>query len=84
MIAAAIAALLLFSLACFFRVIAGPSLLDRVAGADAIGIMLTVVLVLLGHLFDRSIFLDIALVYALLLFADFLIIVKFIDYRGKL
>jgi multicomponent Na+:H+ antiporter subunit F len=84
MIIAAIIALLLFSLVCLVRVIIGPALLDRVAGADAIGIMLTVILVLLGQLFQRSIFLDIAMVYALLLFVDFLIIVKFIDHQGGL
>lgn len=63
-------------LLCMFRVIRGPTLLDRIAAADAIGLFLTVVLVLLGHVLERSIFLDIAMVYALLLFADVLVIAR--------
>lgn len=82
MIMTVVAMLALFSLVCLYRVMVGPSLLDRVAAADAIGIMLTVALVLLGHHFERDVFLDVAMVYALLLFADILIIVKFIEHRG--
>ena len=36
---------------------------------------------LLGLLFERGIFLDITLVYAMLLFADTLIVVKYIEFR---
>ncbi|TVR05504.1 MAG: sodium:proton antiporter, partial [Spirochaetaceae bacterium] len=49
--------------------------------ADAVGTMMIGVLALLGLLFERAIFLDIALVYAMLLFADTLIIVKYIEFR---
>ncbi len=79
MIAASIGLLVAFSGLCLYRVLRGPTLLDRVAGADAIGVMMTTVLVLMGLLFDRIIFLDIAIVYALLLFADTLIIARFME-----
>lgn len=72
-------ALLLFAGGCLFRVLRGPTLLDRVAAIDAIGVLLTLVLVLLAHLLERVIFLDIAMVYALLMFADLLILSKFIE-----
>ncbi len=72
-------ALLLFSCACFYRAWRGPTLLDRVAAIDAIGMLMTIVLVLLAHLFQRVIFLDIAMIYALLMFADLLIISKYIE-----
>lgn len=68
---------------CLIRVLIGPSLLDRIAAADAIGVMMTIVLVLLGLLLDRVIFLDIAIVYALLLFADTLIIARFMEQRTE-
>ena len=81
MIYTAIILLIAFSGVCMIRLIRGPSLLDRVAAADAVGTMMIGVLALLGLLFERAIFLDIALVYAMLLFADTLIIVKYIEYR---
>ncbi len=79
MIGTAIGFLVLFCALCLYRVLRGPTLLDRVAAADAIGVMMTAVLVLMGLLFDRVIFLDIAIVYALLLFADTLIIARFME-----
>lgn len=68
---------------CLIRVLKGPSLLDRIAAADAVGTMMTIVLVLLGLLFERVIFLDIAIVYALLLFADTLVIARFMERRNE-
>jgi multicomponent Na+:H+ antiporter subunit F len=81
MISTSIGLLVVFSGLCLYRVFRGPTLLDRVAAADAIGVMLTTVLVLMGLLFERIIFLDIAIVYALLLFADTLIIARFMERR---
>ncbi|AFG38354.1 monovalent cation/H+ antiporter complex subunit F [Spirochaeta africana] len=68
-----------FSMLCLIRVLRGPTLLDRIAAADAIGLMMTVILVLLGVLLERTIFLDIAIVYGLLLFADLLVITKYLE-----
>lgn len=82
MISTSIAVLVGFAGFCLIRVLRGPSLLDRIAAADAIGVMMTVVLALLGLLFERVIFLDIAFVYALLLFADALVIARFMEGRG--
>ncbi|MFW5686031.1 MAG: monovalent cation/H+ antiporter complex subunit F [Spirochaetota bacterium] len=79
MIATSIGMLIGFAAFCLVRVLRGPSLLDRIAAADAIGVMMTVVLTLLGLLYERVIFLDIAFVYALLLFADTLIIARFME-----
>ena len=83
MIGWSIGALMGFSALCLLRVFRGPSLLDRIAAADAIGVMMAVVLVLLGLLFERAIFLDIAIVYSLLLFADTLVIARFMEQRGR-
>ncbi len=77
-----ITALAVFSVVCLLRVLRGPTLLDRIAAADAIGVLMTVILVLLALVFRRTIFLDIAMVYSLLLFADLMIISKFLEQGG--
>lgn len=83
MIATTIALLVAFAGLCLIRVLRGPALLDRIAAADAVGTMMTIVLVLLGLLYERVIFLDIAIVYALLLFADTLVIARFMERRNE-
>lgn len=64
----------------FYRVIKGPTVLDRIAAVDSIGIMFLIILVLLAHYFEREIYVDVALVYGILLFVDVLIMAK---YFGK-
>ncbi len=64
----------------FYRVIKGPSVPDRIAAMDSIGVMFLVILVLLSFYLDRKIFIDVALVYGILLFVDVLIMAK---YFGK-
>lgn len=71
-----------FSAICLIRVLRGPTVLDRIAAADAIGVLMTVILVLLSLVFERTIFLDIAMVYSLLLFADLMIISKYLEQGG--
>lgn len=61
----------------FYRLIAGPHVLDRIAAINAIGIMLLTVLVLFGTYFGRAIFIDVALVYGVLLFVDILVMAKY-------
>ena len=78
----ALVALLACALLSLYRVLRGPTLLDRLAAADAVGVMLTMVLVLLGNLLRREVFLDVAMVYALLMFADVLIMARYIGQGG--
>ena len=78
-----IVSLLAACLLCAYRVLRGPTLLDRIVAADVIGVLLTAVLVLLGHALNRTIFLDIAMVYALLLFADVLVLARYLERGGK-
>ncbi len=68
---------LLSAAVSFYRVVKGPSVLDRIAAVSSIGIMLLVTLVMLGIFFERVIFLDVALVYGLLLFIDVLVMAKY-------
>nr|WP_275580738.1 monovalent cation/H+ antiporter complex subunit F [Aquibacillus albus] len=55
----------------------GPSVPDRVAAMNAIGVMFLLVLVLLSLYFDRKVFLDVALVYGVFLFVNVLIMAKY-------
>ncbi|OCL26698.1 cation:proton antiporter [Orenia metallireducens] len=77
MIEIIIIVILLSALLTFYRVIKGPTVFDRIAAADSIGIMFLLILVLLSLYFQREIFIDVAIVYALLLFVDVLIMAKF-------
>jgi multicomponent Na+:H+ antiporter subunit F len=52
-----------------FRAIYGPTVLDRIVGANAIGSKTVVLLLLIGFIYGRiDMFVDIALAYALLNF----------------
>lgn len=65
-IGVALVALMLLSL---YRGIAGPTVLDRLVGVNAIGSKTTVLLIIIGVLYHRvDMFVDIALAYALLNF----------------
>lgn len=83
MIPLIIVTLVVASVACFGRVIAGPTVPDRIAAVDLIGLLLALVFVLLGAHYRNPFFYDVALVYAVLLFADALILAKFLE-RGEL
>ncbi|HKL48213.1 MAG TPA: monovalent cation/H+ antiporter complex subunit F [Desulfuromonadales bacterium] len=56
-------------LLCLVRVILGPTVLDRILGANVIGTITTILLLLIGFLFENvGMFVDIAIAYALLNF----------------
>jgi multicomponent Na+:H+ antiporter subunit F len=67
----------------FYRVVKGPTVFDRLLGANAIGTKTMVLILLLGFLFERiEMFVDIALAYAVLNFISTLIIAKYFS-TGK-
>jgi multicomponent Na+:H+ antiporter subunit F len=62
-------ALLLLMILSLFRVIAGPTILDRILGGNVIGTKTTVLLLIIGVLYDNvGMFVDIAIAYAMLNF----------------
>lgn len=62
----------------FYRVVKGPTVFDRLLGANAIGTSTIVLILLLGVLIKRlELFIDIALAYAILNFIGTLIISKY-------
>jgi len=80
MINAVIWALMISAALGFWRVIAGPTVPDRIVAADAISIILTTMIALMGLVFDSPVFLDIAIAFAVLAFADVLIMAKFFEH----
>jgi len=61
--------LLVLMLLCLVRVVGGPTVLDRILGGNVIGTKTTVLLLLIGLLYNNvGMFVDIAIAYALLNF----------------
>lgn len=75
------AVLMLFAvLAILYRVITGPTLLDRILGVNVIGTQTIVLLALIGFIYGRpSMFLDIALAYALINFIATLAVLRYLE-----
>ncbi|MFV1958659.1 MAG: monovalent cation/H+ antiporter complex subunit F [Planctomycetota bacterium] len=67
-------------LAVVYRVIAGPTLPDRILAVNVIGTKTIVVLCLIGFIYDRpAMFLDIALVYALINFVATVAVLRYME-----
>jgi multicomponent Na+:H+ antiporter subunit F len=61
------------------RFVKGPRSGDRVVALDTMSIIITSALVLLAHIFDRYIYVDVALVYAVLGFVGVIVIARYIE-----
>ena len=73
--------ILFSSLFVLFRVIFGPSPADRIVAVDILGILIIGMLALMGLYFDRSFFMDIGLIWALLSFIASLAFAKILEGR---
>jgi len=65
-----------------YRLIAGPTLYDRVLAVNSFGTHTVLFIGVLGFLNGRPDFLDIALLYALINFVGTIAILKFFRYRA--
>ena len=63
----------------FIRFAIGPSLSDRAMALDTISVGVVAIMVLLSFIFDRAIYLDIAIVYGLVGFMGTLLIGRFLE-----
>lgn len=59
------------------RFILGPSVLDRVVAFDAASIISISLIVLIGHIAEKFIYVDVALVYGLLGFLGVLVVARY-------
>jgi multicomponent Na+:H+ antiporter subunit F len=66
---------------CLLRALRGPTSADRAVGLDTFSTVTTALLVLLGFIFGRGIYLDVSLVYAVLSFIGSVAIARFLE-RG--
>jgi len=64
------------------RVGIGPTVPDRIVGLDTVNTLVIVGMVLLGAAFQEAIYIDVAIVYALLSFVTTLFIAKYVE-KGK-
>jgi multisubunit Na+/H+ antiporter MnhF subunit len=74
-----VSALLLCVILALVRVVRGPTAPDRVVGVDTINTIVIVGMVAFGAAFKEVIYIDVAIVYALLSFISTLFIAKYLD-----
>ncbi len=75
-------ALVLLMALSLYRGILGPTALDRLVGVNAIGSKTTVLLIIIGEMYQRvDMFVDIALAYALLNFIAVIAAARFFQRR---
>ncbi len=67
------------SFLAFMRFIKGPTAADRAIALDTLSVIGIAGLVLLGYLFQRYIYIDLALVYAILGFIGIIVIARYIE-----
>jgi len=72
-------ALLLCSIMAMIRVIRGPTAPDRIVGLDTINTIVIVLMIIFGAAFNEVIYIDVAIVYALLSFVTTLFIAKYLE-----
>lgn len=73
------ASIIIFALIlALYRAFAGPTIFDRVLAVNAIGTKTVAIFALIGFIFERPHFLDIALVYALI---NFIATIAFLKYK---
>lgn len=61
------------------RVAAGPTVADRIVGVDTINTLVVALMVLLSVVYKEVVFIDVAIVYALLSFIGTLYVAKYLE-----
>lgn len=72
-------ALLLCIILAIVRVVLGPTAPDRIVGLDTINTIVISSMVIFGAAFNEVIYIDVAIVYALLSFISTLFIAKYLE-----
>ena len=74
----------LLTAVCLYRVAMGPTVFDRVIAAGLVGTNGVILLVLIGFIYGRvDMFVDIAIIYALLNFIVVIALMKYFERRGE-
>ena len=69
-------------LVILIRLFIGPTPPDRLVGLDTLNTLVIVAMVVIGAAFNEAIYIDVAIVYALLSFVTTLFIAKYLE-KGK-
>jgi len=75
----ALIVLLFCIIMAIIRVIKGPTAPDRIVGLDTINTIVIISMVIFGFAFNEIIYIDVAIVYALLSFISTLFIAKYLE-----
>ncbi len=75
---AAVVVLVILALLAIIRLYLGPTIPDRIVAVDAINTITVAAMLLLGVVYRQLIFIDVAILYALLSFVSTLYISKYI------
>ncbi|HOI42823.1 MAG TPA: monovalent cation/H+ antiporter complex subunit F [Elusimicrobiales bacterium] len=73
-------AVILAAALALYRVLTGPSIYDRILAVNVMGTKTVALLALIGFIYERPHFLDIAIVYALI---NFIATIAFLRYRER-
>ncbi|MCF7925446.1 MAG: cation:proton antiporter [Candidatus Izimaplasma sp.] len=61
------------------RLLKGPSAADRVVALDTFNIIIIGTIVLLAHFYNNNLYLDIAIVYAILAFLETIVFARYLE-----
>ena len=64
---------------CLLRMLMGPTAADRAVALDTVTTVTVAFLVVLGYFFERYVYLDVSLVYAVLMFVGSVAIARFLE-----
>ncbi|MDN7024090.1 cation:proton antiporter [Methanoculleus sp. FWC-SCC1] len=64
---------------CLYRVVAGPDSCNRLIAVNAIGTKTIILLIIIGYIYERPLFLDISLAYAMISFTATLAMAKYLE-----
>ncbi|MDN5360097.1 MAG: multicomponent Na+:H+ antiporter subunit [Thermotogaceae bacterium] len=65
------------------RIILGPSVADRAAALDTMNVIITGLIVFLAHVFESSLYLDIAIIYGVLAFLETVVFSRYLEVDPK-
>lgn len=65
------------------RIILGPSVADRAAALDTMNVIITGLIVFLAHIFESSLYLDIAIIYGVLAFLETVVFSRYLEVDPK-
>jgi len=75
-VAACLAAFMIISV---LRIGIGPTVADRVVGLDTVNTLIVASMIVLGAAFDQVVFIDVAIIYALLSFVGTLYVARYLE-----